>query len=203
VGLLNERGFACSGVLIHPKAVLTARHCRGMKQVVFGADATKPVARRKIVREAVAPNPAIDMAVLVLADNAPVAPYGLTLSAHPPRQLHVVGYGCTSQDCSNGAGRRSHFSFDYRDLNWGCDRIAAAQTGCIQGFELVLSGSRQADTCVGDSGGPVLERWGDQWRVVAITSRAVADSVLPCGDGGIYVRVEPQQGWLRKVIGKL
>ena len=32
----NRRGFACSGVLIHPRAVLSARHCRDGVYVVFG-----------------------------------------------------------------------------------------------------------------------------------------------------------------------
>lgn len=95
------------------------------------------------------------------------------------------------------------FDAHLRPDDWGCDRDASARTGCITGHELVLTRAQAADTCTGDSGGAVLARAGKGWAVIAITSRAVSDSVLPCGDGGIYVRLAAHKQWLEKEFTKL
>lgn len=203
VALVNERGFACSGVVVHERAVLSARHCLGARYAVFGADVAAMRAQRRIVRAEGAPNRAFDLALFVLDAPAPVAAYPVHTPSVPPASLRVVGFGCTDAECRARPGRRSFFDVRTRPGDWGCDRAASARTGCISGYELVLTRAQAADTCTGDSGGAVLERTPKGWAVVAITSRAVSDSVLPCGDGGIYVRLSAHKEWIDRELKKL
>ncbi len=91
--------------------------------------------------------------------------------------------------CTGAAGVCANFGCEECRDSFDCTEAGEAlctDNSCVAG----------ADTCTGDSGGGVLRRTADGWSVVAITSRAVADSVLPCGDGGIYVRLAPTARWL-------
>lgn len=217
VAIINQRGFACSGVLIHPRAVLTARHCQSGLRVVFGNDAHElrlviPVAEVRAV-----PNRAIDLALMILTDAAPVKPYPLHATDTPPKTVQVIGFGCHPPDDCRPSGRRSYFDARLPMGRWGCDRTAASQLGCLSGHEMVLPRTVGSDTCTGDSGGAVLQanpptstdRNRDSradsppWTLVAITSRGIRDSVLRCGDGGIYVRVAPQRSWIMEQLKDL
>lgn len=203
VALVNARGFACSGVLVHRRAVLSARHCIGSRTAVFGANVDALVARRTVVRTVPVPNSALDLALFVLDTAAPVEPYPIRIPSTPPDALRVVGFGCTDAECRGGAGRRSYFDVHLRPEDWACSVRVSAQTGCIPKHEMVLTRGQGADTCTGDSGGPVLQRTAEGWAVIAITSRAVSDSVLPCGDGGIYVGLVAVEQWLKGELGRL
>jgi len=203
VALINPRGFACSGVLVHARAVLTARHCRGVERAAFGPSVSHVQAQRRVVQAIGAPNGAIDLALLVLDREAPVAPSRIRFAADPPARVRVVGFGCIDADCRSGAGSRSYFDARLRRRDWGCSREVAARIGCMPEHEMVLTRAQVADTCVGDSGGAVLARDGSGWAVVAITSRTVAGAVLPCGDGGVYVRLSAHQRWIQKELAKL
>jgi secreted trypsin-like serine protease len=195
VAMLNERGFVCSGVLIHPRAVLTAQHCGAVKRAVFGNDVGALRSVRAVTRVNTLPNRAIDLELLELDRDAPVEPYALGFSDVPREALRLVGFGCVDQECRRDSGTRSYFDIAARRDEWSCDASAAVSTGCIPGFELVLPRS-EGDTCRGDSGSPLLARRGEGWVVSAITSRAAADSLLDCGDGGIHVRLAPHERWL-------
>jgi hypothetical protein len=40
----------------------------------------------------------------------------------------------------------------------------------------------------------------DEWRLVAITSRAANVLESGCGKGGIYVRIDPAASWIDEVV---
>lgn len=203
VAIINDRGFACSGVVIHRRAVLTARHCRGGRFVMFGATTHEPRMTVRVVGFRGAPARAIDMAIMILESDAPVEPYPLHRALEPPREVRVVGFGCETPGGCDGAGHRTYFDARVPSAYWGCEPSRAATLNCLPSSEMVLPRSVGADTCTGDSGGAVLEKTTDGWHVVAITSRGVRDAVLLCGDGGVYVRVQPQLGWIEKELEKL
>lgn len=47
-----------------------------------------------------------------------------------------------------------------------------------------------------DSGGPAYVLKDGEWLLAGATSRATSNSVLNCGDGGIYARVDQYQKWI-------
>ncbi|MCA9592364.1 MAG: trypsin-like serine protease [Myxococcales bacterium] len=199
--LFTERGFACSGVVIGKRAVLTARHCLPITRVRFGQDASKPVAERRVRRHYLPPARGLDIAVLELTEDAPVTAYKVSHSTQPPQRVRAVGYGATDAHASRGAGQRRYW--DLRIRGWSCDPASSVSTACKPGVELVLPRSNGLDTCNGDSGGPLLSWVKHRWVVVGITSRAVASSLLPCGDGGVYVRADVVAGFISDTERKI
>jgi secreted trypsin-like serine protease len=81
---------------------------------------------------------------------------------------------------------------------WGCDGSRPRTTGCDPGRELVIPSEAGHDTCNGDSGGAVFEfdEVANQWKLMAITSRAANVLESGCGKGGIYVRIDAAASWI-------
>jgi endonuclease G len=52
------------------------------------------------------------------------------------------------------------------------------------------------DSCTGDSGGPFYIAAGKGWLLAGATSRSTDSAVLPCGDGGIYMRLDRYREWI-------
>ena len=183
--------------------MLTARHCSDIRYAVFGSAVEQLLARRSVVARRTPPGPAADLALLILDAPAPVEPYAIAYPQTPPAEVRIVGFGCTDPDCRSGAGKRTAFDAALRPNDWGCVRPESARVGCDPLEDLVVARAEAADTCVGDSGGGVLVREGSSWAVLAITSRSVSDSILRCGDGGIYTRLVRHASWLNGELGPL
>lgn len=201
VALIGPRGFMCSGVLVHERLVLTARHCLSARSVTFGESAAAPRFTRAVVRRHVPERSMLDVALLEI-EPAAVKPYPLdSVSDGDAPNLRIVGFGALDFRDSRSAGVRTYF--DVSSIPLRCSALERRKLGCLPGFEFALPRGTGADTCSGDSGGPVLVRTGDTWRVVGITSRAASSSVLPCGDGGVYVRVDRIHPWIQGHIHRL
>jgi endonuclease G len=187
VSLFGHRGFSCSGVVVGPRHVLTAQHCLPAFAIGVGSDTR--TARRHRVTGSTIFGKRLDLALLVVRDpvKLPAVAVGGDLGTFP-KTVHIAGFGATGDQ---GVLDRGALHARSATINSsGCANRDAHRSGCSPGVELVVARGVARDTCNGDSGGPVLERRSDGWHVIAITSRSVQRALLPCGDGGIYVRTD-------------
>jgi hypothetical protein len=210
-------GGLCTGTLIAPTAVLTAGHCHcdGVNQrVTFGDSSENPDLVVRVVRSTTLvqcpPNSGDisdaalkgrDVALLILEQPTHAVPAVLAESnmIDAATSVHAVGYGKTE---TGQIGLK--MEVDVAVATAACRRMAttgqasdAEVYGCDPGAELVAGAPfLNQDSCNGDSGGPIYVQSASstpqnpRWLLAGSTSRATRNSVRPCGDGGIYERVD-------------
>ncbi len=194
VAVGGRDAWNCTGVLVTPVLVLTAKHCGDATRVAFGTDVSRhpqvvPVTR--VVR-----NVSADVEALMLARPVGVAVRPRRTNSVPPNGgVELVGFGTTDPTGRSGYGIKRHVEVPQH--GWGCDAARAQTIGCSLSSEMVIGRNGGNDTCAGDSGAPVFEWVGSRWQLLAITSRGVPSLGVPCGNGGIYVRVDVIEPWIR------
>jgi len=192
--------FHCSGVLVSPTRVVTARHCLPVDAILVGLSVSAPEKVIAVADSLVPPEPQLDLAVLRLATPTSVPPAYLDLDREPeaPVDVRTVGFGASSRHGRFGYGTRR--AYDATVPGWGCTPSRAPRAGCDPDREMLVVGVGGIDTCDGDSGGPLYARRPGGWELVAITSRPVGWARIRCGDGGIYVRLAAAATWLRGAL---
>lgn len=197
----GPKGYGCTGVLVAPRWVLTARHCLPATRVLFGGSIKAGMLVTPVLETVVPPDGAVDLALLRIATSPSVTPRTRRTPAAtnvPAGLMRIVGFGASDADGALGAGVKR--TADVPVFGWGCDEARATAVGCRPGGEMILGRHGEADTCNGDSGGPMFERDNGSFRLIAVTSRPLAGAVHRCGDGGIYTRVDRAATWIDGVL---
>ncbi len=211
VALLDEGGGEfCTGVLVHPRIVMTAAHCvdgQTPANVLFGERVPAPATVASVVGCEIHPeyvqvgsdelNP-WDLAYCELAADAPAVPIVPALMGCEAEELTVdaevtlVGFGFDDEQNLSGNVQKRVTVNVVQEV----DEVAN---------DLILLGVDDSSACFGDSGGPAYMQLSDgTWRVVGITSEPHPDVMgqpLVCGYGVIYDLVHLEMGWFEESSG--
>jgi hypothetical protein len=203
----SAAGYYCTGTLIAPSLVITAKHCKDISRVFFGRNVSQPQGGETIdvALDIPHPDPLVDIRVLVLQRPASATPRHVAQGAElgSPRTAIVAGFGTTDLAGTSGYGVKRYARVPIMSLS---STSAADQQkyGSRPDVEMVAGhlGLRR-DSCKGDSGGPlyISDPNGNGYFLLGATSRGTSNAQHVCGDGGIYVRVDKFLDWIRAATG--
>lgn len=214
----NPSQWMCTGALVAPQVVLTAAHCGGsISRIAVGAqvmpwlspDARVIAVRRSVVhpRYRAYPYSENDINIVILDAPAlvPPVPIATTAEIGAASALELVGFGYNDPNKPVGFGTKRRVTLDIPPLvktDPAADFSALeARYGFHSDYEFV--GGRKAlgkDSCNGDSGGPAYISVGGGFRLAGLTSRATAEAVNNCGDGGNYVQPIYFREWIDATV---
>ncbi len=196
LGYVHDAGqpwsYFCSGTLIAPDVVLTARHCtKAASEMGFGVGVVPGDSVPWFQVAQVHDHPQSDVALLILTEP---------VTRRLP-QVQPLGYGRQSLGQAD-AGRRIEVcgygdTYDFsKEGRWcGVSEIVG-----IDGDAIVVNGGGEQGICFGDSGGGALMAGGDgQVRVVAVVSGGESDYCL--GYNEWLVQTGDVRGWIEQLLG--
>jgi uncharacterized protein (TIGR03382 family) len=210
VAVLGETGV-CSGTLIAPDVVLTAGHCADIEPTTVVANTIDYTAsggtKVDVARTVAYPNweNTYDVAIVVLAQPiSGVTPRRIGTSCSfnafaSNVMVRLVGFGATDMqgEASNTQLKEAMTAV----VDPMCSTGNGCNTAVAPGGEFIAGGTGTADSCFGDSGGPVYLDTPRGPIVVGAVSRGVNNAATPCGGGGIYVRTDKIAEWIEETVG--
>lgn len=211
VAVLGATG-SCTGTLIAPDVVLTAGHCANINpdEVVVDTTNYNGSGGKRIAVESITAYPdyrkTFDVAVIVLKLPVEgVAPRKVGRNCTftgftEDTMVRLVGFGLTQQD---GSGANTSLREAMAPvLDADCSGGNGCRAGASPAGEFVAGGGG-ADSCFGDSGGPVYLDTERGPVLIGSVSRGLDDSPTPCGGGGIYVRTDRLVRWIEETTARV
>jgi len=210
----NSMDWFCTGTLIHPRVVISAGHCviqsRLANIVALRASNENALAHADLVPvRGITAHPLYvqthqvhDLSVMILRRPSEVTPVALASAAeiNSAQKVTLAGFGNDDVKSTRGFGVKRKVTVDLRAIRRSsADDLAAQehQFGFDADLEFVAGGSG-FDSCNGDSGGPAYIDVAGTLKVAGATSRGIEGTQDPCGDGGIYSRVDANLDFIRQ-----
>jgi secreted trypsin-like serine protease len=210
VAVLLQDGL-CTGTLIAPDVVVTAGHCIEAvpREVVIDSIDYRRAGGERIRVAWARAYPdwyrRYDVGVIVLARPAQTSPRLITSACTarehlvPGEVVDVVGFGVATPDVSDTNTALRQASVAITDPTCTLDPACEASIAPHGEF---MAGGRGADSCFGDSGGPVYAETDQGHALLGVVSRGLALPAAPCGGGGVYVRIDKVTSWIQSVTGR-
>jgi endonuclease G len=205
----------CSGALVHPRVVLTAGHCQNPSAAINvvaldALDIQQLESAEVIGVSRVRVNPRYpqvignDITVLVLREDSAVTPVPIATSEGlaAAADTTLVGFGNSDLLSTKGFGTQREVTVEITNLRRspGDDLDQAEQALGFESDREFTAGGGGFDSCNGDSGGPAYIDVDGVRTLAGLTSRATEGFTQPCGDGGIYTRVDTQREFIEQVL---
>ena len=208
------RNFFCTGTLIHPKVVITAKHCISRTSigdldpnaVALAVDRESEISKETIIRlSRIIEHPTEDVALLILRRPSTVEPVARATASETGTadRVELVGYGNSNPNGTMGFGIKRQINVPMQVVRKGAEDLTDAESTLgFNSFTEFVAGRKGSgkDSCNGDSGGPAYIMVGGERKLAGATSRASDEAMDNCGDGGVYVRVDGLAGWIDDTI---